>query len=157
MASILLGGVAHAQSAPSVIEYQALQAQYEFLIKTLISLLNQRIVELTAQIAVLEAQKVQNNKPQAVVDIAPQITASAPVTIAPATTTPEEIYNPQISAYRNGDEVHWKVFGARERFECKLNGVRVNQEGGEFLIDFTKEEVLECVGSATLTRLIKSI
>lgn len=154
------GSVAHAQVAP---DYATLQQQYDTLIARLIELLTQRIVELRAQIAAMEAQTVTQVASPAQVIQSPQIvgvqntttsTEVAPTSTPTVSAPVEEVYDPQIVMWRDGEYVRWRIDGRKESFNCQINGTDIYQEGSSLTSAST---TLNCIGVKTATRLIKTL
>lgn len=163
LVTMLFGSNVASAQVSSQDNVQVLQRQYQVLIMKLIELLTQRIAELQAQLSSMQAAKVQApivnqlttpvepivNQPATVASSTPQIAATSTTAAAPA---PQ--YTPTIRLEIVGTKVVWQAAG--ERFDCKLNGESVWQEGSKEANGITAF-TLGCVGTVTGSRVEKTI
>lgn len=156
MVVMLFGsGVVNAQTVSRI----ELEQQYKALLIQVIELLMKQVAELQTQLVVLQAQQAQQ---QIVSPVQKQPITGGEITATSteATSTPSvstaapKQYSPAIKLEVVGTKVIWQASG--EKFNCKLNGEAVWQEGSKEtggVITFT----LVCVGNETGTKLEKSV
>ncbi len=178
LVAFLVAGVPAVQAETTA----QLRAQYESLLQLVIKLLAQRIAELQAQLAVLQAkqlgqpvqvapQEVQTVNPpsyEAGAVSAPQITATSTQS---APQQPQVNPNPSLTLSVNGQEVSeyvalsgtqlkfvWLGRGAGENLDCYINGQSVGADDARTITavqSFTFG--VQCVGRQTAQRIEKSV